>query len=479
MPPIIIGIGIGPSFGDGAEIAAFNGIDDPTDLDNLILWLDGNDATTFTFHSGVLVSQWDDKSGVDNHVTQGTSGNAPDYDSVNGRVTFNGLSEWLKSAAFAGGDESVTTIALVVEQITQASQGGTDSILDGITSGERQLIFSAREDTSGDFGIYNGTATIDTGQTINNGSKRIIVITFDTATDTVYIEGGAAVISGDGGTHVLGGVALGANWNNIAWFTGHIHEAIIYSDVKSEDDINLLGNYLANKWDLGWFDSGTGYQPDIPGQKGRNHAGSGVTKISGKVSNWADSSGNNNDLFQLTASKRPIFTASDADFNNLPVITFDGVDDLLVTNTFSGGKMIQPNTVFLVARWDATTNGTSMMDGIAAGNRASYKTTNGNHSLLVTALVEYENADTNAHIFTIEWNGASSKFFEDGGTSLSNNPGNHSLTGITLGAQYDGSGPGEVTIAEVIIYDGLLSTTDQNTIGNELATRYGLSYTDR
>lgn len=50
---------------------------DPTSISGCVLWLDANDAATFTFSSGSLVSQWDDKSGTGNHVGQSTDSLRP------------------------------------------------------------------------------------------------------------------------------------------------------------------------------------------------------------------------------------------------------------------------------------------------------------------------------------------------------------------------------------------------------------------
>lgn len=477
MSPIINGLGLGPCFssGDGVEET----IDSPLELSNLVLWLDGDDEDIFAFSSGVLVSQWGDKSGNADHVVQADTGKQPDYDSANGRVTFNGITDWLQSSgAFTGGSISTSTIAVVFEATSpQGSINATDAIFDGRTATNRMSLFAGRENAPPLLNQIHNGGSFPGGPTINT-NLHIYIIDYDTL-DEMFYDGGAAVISEDAGTETIDGVTLcnvpGSSTN---FGTGHMHEFIVYDGAKSDADKNLLGNYLADKWGLIWVDIGSGYQPDIPGQKGRNHAGSGVTKISGKVSNWTDSSGNGNDLFQLTASKRPIFTDSDADFNDLPVISFDGVDDLLVTNTFSGGAMSHPNTIFLVARWD-TNNSRYMMDGIDSANRAGFQEFTSNNSLVITILREYAGVDTDAHIFVIEWNDTASKLLVDGGAAAAGNAGNHSLTGITLGAKYDGTAPGEITVAELIVYDGLLSFTDQDTIGNELATRYDLTWTNR
>lgn len=52
------------------------------------LWLDAADPATFTYSSGVLVSQWSDKSGNGRHATQGTPAYQPTRNGTqNGRTT--------------------------------------------------------------------------------------------------------------------------------------------------------------------------------------------------------------------------------------------------------------------------------------------------------------------------------------------------------------------------------------------------------
>lgn len=68
----------------------------PTDITGCVLWLDGSDDDVFTYSSGVIVSQWDDKSGEDNHATQGTAAYQPSRSAtINGRsaVTFDATND--------------------------------------------------------------------------------------------------------------------------------------------------------------------------------------------------------------------------------------------------------------------------------------------------------------------------------------------------------------------------------------------------
>jgi len=70
----------------------------PSDISNLVLWLDADDSDTIT-ESGGFVSQWDDKSGNENHAAQGTGTDQPTYvsNALDGKyvVRFDGVSDIL------------------------------------------------------------------------------------------------------------------------------------------------------------------------------------------------------------------------------------------------------------------------------------------------------------------------------------------------------------------------------------------------
>ncbi len=61
----------------------------------------------------------------------------------------------------------------------------------------------------------------------------------------------------------------------------------------------------------------------------------GVGQIAGAVNQWADQSGNANNAFQNTSNLRPTLQNS-AQFNNMPVIRFDGSNDVLLGTTIPG-----------------------------------------------------------------------------------------------------------------------------------------------
>jgi hypothetical protein len=74
----------------------------------------------------------------------------------------------------------------------------------------------------------------------------------------------------------------------------------------------------------------------------------GVTLTGSTVSKWADQSGNNNDAIQMDPRRQP-FLAKDG-LNGKPVIRFDGADDRL---GLTGSKRMSTISVFMVVRIDS------------------------------------------------------------------------------------------------------------------------------
>jgi hypothetical protein len=65
-------------------------------------------------------------------------------------------------------------------------------------------------------------------------------------------------------------------------------------------------------------------------------AGVGLTAVSGKASQWDDQSGNARHATQATANFRPTINTTDAAFNNLTSLSFDGSNDVLLANSLAG-----------------------------------------------------------------------------------------------------------------------------------------------
>lgn len=82
-----------------------------------------------------------------------------------------------------------------------------------------------------------------------------------------------------------------------------------------------------------------------------------VTLISGKVSAWGDSSGNNNRGTTWGAAYRPTFVASSASFNNKPTFTYGGSQVIDIGDAAELPRNVAGISMFVVAKRASTTGG--------------------------------------------------------------------------------------------------------------------------
>jgi hypothetical protein len=85
------------------------------------------------------------------------------------------------------------------------------------------------------------------------------------------------------------------------------------------------------------FPFDNGFDPtDLEGLQAWFKAGTGLTVVDGKASQWNDQSGNGNHATQANSNFRPTVNVSDEDFNNLTSLTMDGTNDVLIANSLAG-----------------------------------------------------------------------------------------------------------------------------------------------
>lgn len=198
-----------------------------------------------------------------------------------------------------------------------------------------------------------------------------------------------------------------------------------------------------------------------------------VTSDGDPVGAWVDQAGSVDEALQTVTAAKPTYRASVALLGNQPALEFDGGDYL--QGAFSA-TLAQPNTVFAVGRFTATTN-RIMFDGDDAGNRHVFwaNALSSDWEMLAATLLTGSAANTNAHIFTILYDGVSSAFYVDGTVDASGDAGLHSMDGITIGTQHGVAASFLGFISEWIIYDADLSTVDKNRVQNYLANKYGVT----
>lgn len=216
------------------------------------------------------------------------------------------------------------------------------------------------------------------------------------------------------------------------------------------------------------------------------------------VTTWADQSGNGNDISQGTAMNQPAYIASG--LNSLPVVRFDGADDLLIgpaTNALIGGN-IEDITLVTVYQTSSSQRGylsslkrdganstlvsidINSNAGTATGGYAGFLARNDANSAH-TYITDNTNTwnDGNGHILIVHIDNANRELFIDGTSYGSNTDGMQSVstnTGtFTLGAQGVGTTLYNGDVAEYSIWTSALNAAELIIVENYLSAKYAIT----
>lgn len=232
------------------------GIKTPKQISGCVLWLDASDSSSVVLTSG-KVSQWSDKSGNLNHVTQSNASYRPNYvsNSINNLNTIyftQSSGTNLRKTNFPA--DTTKTVFLVFN----AKYGPSNA---------RILNFSYGTATA-DFGVYTqnsyknyflysnsgGGASSFTGSGYVDNNN-IITITQNgyAANSTTLYENGKVLGTFSPNTTSTwddAGLTIGGNGNTTSGenFTGNVGELIIYNSVLSTKEREQIENYLSKKW---------------------------------------------------------------------------------------------------------------------------------------------------------------------------------------------------------------------------------------
>jgi len=190
-----------------------------------------------------------------------------------------------------------------------------------------------------------------------------------------------------------------------------------------------------------------------------------------------DTSGGGNDYSQGTLLNQPIYRDSGFGTNNMPYVEFDGINDYLLDATPFSYTL--PYTEFMVSK-----NGTNVAG--ATLNLGSL------HWIQVAPTVPrvdivHGSGDTdfgptasdilNNHLIDwVEEVGTSHAFNLNGALLMNTNPnpGNPSLGGTKLIGRRGGGAYKDFQLAEIRMYDGILTASEIDAVRNDLNRKYGL-----
>lgn len=190
------------------------------------------------------------------------------------------------------------------------------------------------------------------------------------------------------------------------------------------------------------------------------------------VSAWNDSSGN---AYNMLASglNPPNYRANIV--NGKPIVRFVAA----LQNTMVGGSstgISQPNTYFVVAKPVATltnkfvvTSGVQSL-GINSDNSVFLFSGSG---IVNAGVLDHTLA---FHVFTLVFNSSTSSLYRDGTSLGTGNPGGNAVG--TIGIMSDTAGGGSNfyggDMAELLLYNSALSTTDRQNVENYLKAKYAI-----
>lgn len=212
-----------------------------------------------------------------------------------------------------------------------------------------------------------------------------------------------------------------------------------------------------------------------------------------RVTGWTNSGslGAAGNLSSPLAARRPFFAPSA--INGVDAVQFTGVttanqQQVLQTAAFAP-TIAQPNTVFLVGKYETPlpTFAPFFYDGLSAGGRNMMRLEGTANTANVTDIRIFAGAsrtypgqqpaaDTYT-LFTTVFDGANSYLNLDGIDLAVGNTGTDPMNGFALGNSPPNSfgRPLRGEIAEVLVYDGLLTDEERNMVGTWLELRYGLN----
>ena len=220
----------------------------PKSIANLMLWLDGDDASTITLETGVKV--WADKSGGSRNFTQDTLNSQPSYTStLNGKrvVSFNGTSHQLNNNTNIINSADVTMF--VVGQRNSGTFGGYITSMDSSFNGDLSpavLVNNTNIAVRGDGGTLAQGSGGFTGPSVITG----VVANY---APSLFVAGALVQSQVAGGTPGTLNVRTAIGTYRIAaanFLNGYIAEIICYTRALGTTERQTVERYLGRKWGL-------------------------------------------------------------------------------------------------------------------------------------------------------------------------------------------------------------------------------------
>jgi hypothetical protein len=222
---------------------------------NTLIWLDASDSNTIDETNGEI-SQWDDKSGNENHVSQGSPTFQPAIDDITmgglPTVTFDGSDEWLETTGNPFGSTISNGFVYAAISLPIVVNGSLFSFAGTATATRWQAHVPFGDIIYFDCGGTSSPYRIQAPDGLSNGDELLIGF-YCSVTDGVQVvwKNAEELVSDNVPHSVLtdgGNVDVGRF--STAYFRGGIGEFIVINNTVSLSDRQKIEGYLAHKWGL-------------------------------------------------------------------------------------------------------------------------------------------------------------------------------------------------------------------------------------
>jgi hypothetical protein len=456
----------------------------PVDIPGLALWLDAGDGSSLTFSSGSNVSVWKDKSGNGTNYVQATTANQPTYiyDSTysNSGIFFGGINN-TTSHILTPSNTAITPISNSTGSFTIFTvhrfgvyNAGFGDLYRGQSGSGLWLRASSASNTTP---VYaNNYITITTpvnGVTAYSG---------DTTTGLNFFLNGtsAGTATKAAGAGSVGNIVLGASLAAVnpssESFNGFLFEFLIFNTALTTSQRQQVEGYLAWKWGLNSQLPGVPLNPQW--QSGLalwlDAADSSTLTFSSgsNISTWRDKATG----ISCVASNSPTLVVNSQ--NGLPVVNFVGTSTQFFTAVRASG-FPSVKTYFMVYSNSLSNVGQTLLGGSVFTQQGGGTTfqdesgyTSGTPAFQTGGSYRIVSSLPIATAASPSLNG--SVFMNGSQISLISSSGNYVPSGTTI---YIGTGnqPYTGTIAEFILFNTALTTSQRQGVETYLARKWGLT----
>lgn len=241
---------------DGAAWTPSTAVFTPASVPGLTVWFDASDDSTFTYSSGVVVSQWRDKSGNAFHVSQATDAQRPTRSTtINGRaaVAFNGSQFLIREPATGMPSGAAARTTITVARVTSTPGPYNHIVMWGLNGTNGSLHgWGVAPGATSSLRIHLWSATLDhPTATVPPSSPHVIIARYDGANASIAANAGIAFEAARGLNTATDQLVVGARTvpgtGAEAW-NGAIAEVLVYNRALTSAEQSDLYDHLRTKW---------------------------------------------------------------------------------------------------------------------------------------------------------------------------------------------------------------------------------------